>query len=41
MNAKPDDDEDEAGDLLEQELVGEDPAADERGAHPEQHEERR
>ena len=32
---------DEAGDALEQELVAEDAAADERGADAEQHEERR
>ena len=38
---EPEHDQDEPRDLLEQELVGEETAADEGGTHPEQHEDRR
>ena len=41
MKAKSEDDEDEPGDLLEQELVAEDPAADELGADAERDEDGR
>ena len=41
MKAKPEDDEDEAGDLLEQELVAEQSAADELGTDAERHEDSR
>ena len=41
MNAEPDDDEHEAGDLLQQELVAEERAADDRSADTERHEDGR